>query len=229
MKIWFETSSLKQSLLTFHPSALLLAVQLFQLAIFMFFDQLPHRQTSITIIGMLVLLLVVWVVNHSPGTNWIAWSLAIPAFALSIVSGVIPDASLSAWSALLQGLLYLYGASSLIAYMMEDDEVTTDEVYAAAATFTLLAWGFAFFYLACQFWLPLSFSSALFPHRASTFLELLSLSFTNLTATGLSDIVPVNASARVLVMMEQFLGIGYVAVVVSRLVGMTLQRKKIKS
>ena len=62
------------------------------------------------------------------------------------------------------------------------------------------------------------------PGTASLFLKLLFLSFTNLSATGLSDIVPVTPPARVLVMLEQLAGIAYLAVVVSRLVGLTIVR-----
>jgi hypothetical protein len=47
----------------------------------------------------------------------------------------------------------------------------------------------------------------------------------NLSATGLSDIVPVTPPARVLAILEQFTGIGYVAMVVSRLVGLTMVRR----
>jgi hypothetical protein len=117
----------------------------------------------------------------------------------------------------------------MVAYMMEDYRVTTDELFAAGATFTLLAWGFTYAYLACQTWLPGSFTSSLHPGRPSTFLELLSLSFTNLTATGLGDILPATPFARVLVLLEQSAGIGYVAVVVSRLIGMTLTQQKEQS
>jgi hypothetical protein len=54
----------------------------------------------------------------------------------------------------------------------------------------------------------------------------MSLSFTNLSATGLGDILPITPLARVLVMLEQFSGVGYVAVVVSRLIGMSLTIRK---
>ena len=80
--------------------------------------------------------------------------------------------------------------------------------------------------MACQTWLPDSFSSSLNPGRPSTFRELLSLSFTTLTAVGLGDLLPVAPLARVLVMLEQSAGVGYVAVVVSRLIGMTLMQQK---
>ena len=60
----------------------------------------------------------------------------------------------------------------------------------------------------------------------TVFLELLFLRFTTLSATGLGDILPIDSAARVLVMLEQFAGIAYLAMVVSRLIGMTIVRHK---
>ena len=107
---------------------------------------------------------------------------------------------------------------------MGDYRVTVDKLFAAGATFTLIAWGFAYLYLVCEDWFPGCFASGLEPERARTFLELLGLSFSNLSATSLGDIVPVTAPARVLVMLEQFAGIGYLAMVVSKLVTVTSTR-----
>jgi hypothetical protein len=49
----------------------------------------------------------------------------------------------------------------------------------------------------------------------------------NLSATGLGDVLPVGPPARVLTMLEQIAGVGYIATVVSRLIGLTIiqQRK----
>ena len=45
---------------------------------------------------------------------------------------------------------------------------------------------------------------------------------TTLTSTGLSDVVPVLPFARGLVMVEQLAGLSYVAILVSRVVGLTV-------
>jgi len=208
-----------------HPSAFLLAAQLLLLVLYAVFDGLHSERAMISAFGVMVLVLVVWVIYRSPGVDWIAWVLAVPALIVTLLLVFINDSRLLVVSSLLEGLLYFYAAGSLIAKMMEDYEVTTDELFAAGATFTLLAWGFAYMYLICQIFVPGSFANGTGPVKALTFVELLFLSFTNLTATGLSDIVPVTKWARVLIMLEQFVGIGYVAMVVSRLVSLTLQRK----
>lgn len=215
----------RQILLHYHPSAFLLTAQLVLLVLYALFDEAHRGRTLISILGVAALLLVVWTVNRSPAIDWIAWALAIPAVILSLLSVVLAESNLVIWASLLEATLYFYAAISLIAYMMEDYQVTTDELFAAGATFTLFAWGFAYLYLAEQTWSPGSFISSLDPGSGLTFLEFLSLSFSNLSATGLSDILPVTPAARVLVMLEQFVGVGYIAVVVSRLIGLTTQRR----
>ena len=91
--------------------------------------------------------------------------------------------------------------------------------------FTLLAWAFAYSYVVCQAIEPGSFTAAIDPHGQRTWMELLFLSFTTLSSTGLSDVVPVQAFARSLCMIEQLAGVAYVAMVVSRLVGLTVTRR----
>ena len=97
-------------------------------------------------------------------------------------------------------------------------------MFAAGATFTLIAWGFAYLYLVCQTWYPDSFIGYTRPGQPRTFVELLFLSFTNLSAVGVGDVLPITSAARVLVMFEQFIGVAYIAVVVSRLIGLTIVR-----
>src|SRR5574338_538344 len=201
-----------------HPSAFLLAAQLLLLILYSIFDGLHSERALISAFGLVVLVLRVWVVKRSPGVDWIAWMLAIPAFALTILSAFYISSQLLVWSSLLEAALYFYAAASLIAYMMEDYQVTTDELFAAGATFTLLAWGFAYLYLICQTLIPASFTGGIASGPTLTFIELLFLSFTNLSSAGLSDILPATTTARVLLMIEQFVGVAYVAVVISRLV-----------
>jgi hypothetical protein len=167
--------------------------------------------------------LALWVVMRSPLMNWIGWLLAIPAMALTVFGVLFEHAALLPVSALLEAALYFYAAGGLIIYMLRDHKVTSDELFAAGATFTLLAWGFAYAYFVCQAWVPGSFSG-IEPERQRRWLDLLFYSFTNLSATGLGDTLPLTAQAKVLTMLEQFAGVGYIAAVVSRLIGLTIVR-----
>ena len=208
-----------------HPSAFLLAAQLLSLLIYPLIDDGTGGRVLFGAVALVVVPLAVWVVNRSSFVNTIAWLLAIPAMLLTVLAVVFENDALLPFSALLEAALYFYAAASLISYMLHDHKVTADELFAAAATFTLLAWGFAYAYFVCQAWYPGSFTG-FEPERQRTWMELLFYSFTNLSATGLGDVLPVSAPARVLTMLEQFAGVGYIATVVSRLIGLTIVRER---
>jgi hypothetical protein len=53
-------------------------------------------------------------------------------------------------------------------------------------------------------------------------MELLFLSFTTLSSTGLSDVIPIEPFARGLVMIEQLAGLTFVAGVVAYLVALSV-------
>lgn len=207
-----------------HPSAFLLAAQLASLVVYPLLDDTDAGRVVFGAIGALFLVLVVWVVHCSPSVNWIGSVLGAGALALSVASILMESDRLLAAASIMEAALYFYATGSLIAYMLDDHRVTSDELFAAGATFTLLAWGFAYAYLACQILYPGSFTGAVDPERPRTWMELLFLSFTNLSATGLGDVLPISPHARVLAMLEQFCGVGYIAVVVSRLIGLSLTK-----
>ncbi len=207
-----------------HPSAFLLSAQLLLLVMYAVFDGLQIEPAVIGVFGVLVLVLRVWVIWHSPGGNWLAWLLAISALSLSILSSFLSNPALLVWTSIIEAIFYFYTAFSLVAYMMADSQVTTDEWFAAGATFTLLAWGFAYLFQSAQIVFPGSLVSTAGEAHVFSFVELLSLSFSNLSATGLSDIYPTSTLARVLMMLEQFAGVGYIAIVISRLVSMTMSK-----
>lgn len=207
-----------------HPSAFLLAAQLLSLLVYPLVDDSRSGRILFGAVALVVVPLTVWVVSRSRFVNLVAWLLAIPAVTLTCAGLLLHNDLLVELAALLEGLLYFYAAGSLISYMLHDHKVTVDELFAAGATFTLLAWGFAYMYFVCQEWDPGSFTG-LEPERTRTWIELLFLSFTNLSATGLGDVLPVTPAARVLAMLEQFAGVGYIATVVSRLIGLSIVRE----
>jgi len=127
-------------------------------------------------------------------------------------------------SALLHAPFYLYVFYGTVRYVFHDDNVTTDELYAIGAAFTVLAWGFAFVYVAVEIIWPGSIEPL--SQGSGRFFDLLFFSFTNLTSVGLSDILPAASHARSVVMVEQVSGVLYVAMVISRLVAMTVHRPK---
>ncbi len=86
---------------------------------------------------------------------------------------------------------YFSAAYGLLRYMFHDRYLTKDELFAAGAVFTLLAWGFAFFYSTCQLLGAVQLSDPDL-QAYQPWLDLIFLSFSVQSATGLSDIMPVS-------------------------------------
>ncbi|MBC7987985.1 MAG: two pore domain potassium channel family protein [Luteimonas sp.] len=209
-----------------HPSGLLLGVQLAGVLLYPLMEETDAGRAVFGVFGIVVLALALWVVNRSPTINWIAWLIAIPSVFFSLLANLGGRAELLPVAHLLEAVLYFYAAAGLMAYMLEDHRVTLDELLAAGATFTLLAWAFAFAFSVCQTWYPGSFTAAVDTDDPRSWMELLFLSFSLLSSVGLSDIVPITAPARALAMIEMFAGVMYIAVVVSRLIALTTLRMR---
>ena len=207
-----------------YPSALLLFVQLAGVLLYPFMEQAAQGRVYFSVFGVIVLGLSVRMVYRGPGVSWVAFLLAILVVVLSLVNVNGTNITLSLFTHALEAVFYFYAAGCLISYMMQDDRATRDEFFAAGATFTLLAWAFAHLYMLCQLVAPESFvAQAAMPARS--WMDLLFLSFTCLSGVGLADIVPLAPMARALVMLEEFTGVMYIALVVSRLIGLTLRGK----
>jgi hypothetical protein len=208
-----------------HPSAGLLFIQLLGVLLYPWMEATALGRALFGAFGLVVLGLALHVVKRSPTQTWVATLLAVLVLALSSIHLLMPSPQLDWLIAILEAAFYFYAAASLIAYMYEDQHASTDELYAVGATFTLLAWAFAHLYTFCQLLLPGSFTAMLEPQAVRTWMELLFLSFTTLSGVGLGDIVPITPMARSLVMIEEFAGVMYVALVVSRLIALSVIKR----
>ena len=170
------------------PSRTLLLVQLAAVLLYGWFDGAGgHLVLSAISVG--VLAAAVLMVRRSPRETWIALSLAVigvAAFGLyrltgSTVLGVIGAAGYAA--------AFFYSAVALIGYMMQDERTTMDEMWAAGATFMLFAEAYAWMFMGLQLVRPDAF---VVPGVTGEmrWVQLLFLSSSNFSATGLSDIYP---------------------------------------
>jgi hypothetical protein len=209
------------------PSAVLLAVQLLGVLLYPFMDESPVGRAALSSFALVVLFLAVRTVRATPALVWVSVLLGLPIVVLTILEVADPtNPTVVLWSSVLHAAFYAYTSFALLRYMFLDRFVTRDELWATGATFTVVAWAFAYMFMAIQVLWPGSFTAALDADAPRTWFELLFLSFTNLTSVGLSDIAPVLPHARSWVMIEQVAGLMYVALVISRIVGLTLARDR---
>ena len=207
-----------------HPSAVLLVGQLLAVLAYPFLDESTPGRAALGVVQIAVVGLALWAVRRTPALTWVAAGLGLPAAIFTVLEAAGPQAG---WivlaSTAVHAPFYFYVSYAMIRYLFHDTRVTRDELFATGAAFTVVAWGFAYLYAAVQVVWPGSFVAADGTSTRAWF-ELLYLSFTTLTSVGLSDVVPVLDHARSLVMLEMVAGVFYIALVVTRLVGLTAQR-----
>jgi hypothetical protein len=209
-----------------HPSGMLLGAQLLQVLLWPFLDDSVVGRAGLGAIGMLAVGAAVLAVRRTPMASRVILVLGAPAMLLTLVEPVFADEdAVVLLSGLLHAPFYFYVSYAMLRYLLHDDKVTTDEYFATGAAFTVVAWGFAYAFSIVQVMWPGSFSSG---EGAvdQTWFELLYLSFSILTSVGLSDIVAVEAQARSVVMVEMMTGVFYIAMVVARMVGLTILRRR---
>lgn len=207
-----------------HPSAILLVVQLAGMLLYPFIEHTDAGRIGFGAFGIVVLFITTRMVRQTPGLTWVSVGIALPAVVLLVLQALFEMPQLLPWSAGLEAAFYFYAAGSLIAYMMADRHASRDELFCAGATFTLLAWGFTYLFLLLQALQPGCFAAAVNPGDPRTWTELMYLSFALLSSTGIGDVIPLTAHARAIASVEMFVGVIYLATVVSRLIGLTLQQ-----
>jgi hypothetical protein len=212
--------------ITAHPSAMLLGAQLLQVLAWPFLEPSVVGRSFLGVIGMLAVGSAVLAVRRTRHVSRVVFFLGAPTIVFTLLEAVFPEVEpVVLVSGLLHAPFYFYVSYAMLRYLFHDDVVTTDEYYATGAAFTVVAWGFAHLFAALQVVWPQSFTNA--GGFGQSWFELLYLSFSTLTSVGLSDIVAVGAQARSVVMIEMMVGVFYIAMVVSRMVGLTMMRRRL--
>jgi len=108
---------------------------------------------------------------------------------------------------------------ALLRYVLDPHVISIDKVFGAVAAYVLIAFTFACLFMVLQDGGTKAFyiAAANDPDGALSWSEAMYFSFTVLTSTGFGEITPVTDSARSLIVIEQVLGVMYVAFLVARL------------
>jgi drug/metabolite transporter (DMT)-like permease len=205
----------------FHRSAVLLA----GLVLFIFLDPLidaPVAQLTLELSILATLVLAVWALRVR------GWKLvAVVALALLTLALLIANRSMStAITAPTLAVVALFLAvvtAALLSYVLNMSRVTVDKIFAAVAAFLLLAILFATLFALLLHAQP---GALQLPGGAPVeWFDVVYFSVTVLTTTGFGDVVPLTRQARALVMIEQIVGVMYVAFLVARLANLYPRRE----
>ena len=211
---------LAQLLTGYGPCTLLL---LSLLALLLIYPYLENTATSRIILGILyscILVGAVYVVGRHRRTFAVGGTLALVSVGLQLSYFVTDDIWLYRLTGVSHVAFLLFTIAGIAGYVLRKGTITADKLHGALAAYIMLAFLWAFIYALIESLVPGSFSleGAHITSR-DAFFRLFYFSFTTLTTTGYGDIVPLTDKARSVAMIEQFIGVFFVAVVIARLAG----------
>lgn len=173
--------------------------------------------------GMAVALLIVLVLG--------AWALRmrrtglLTALALAFIAAmaVVMSPHERHWlrPVAMGAVTFLLGAvtAAMLRYVLDWHRISVDKVFGAVAAYVLIAFTFACLFTLLQLVQdnPFYMAQVNNPDGRLSWAEAMYFSFTVLTSTGFGEITPVTDMARSLIIIEQVLGVMYVAFLVARL------------
>ncbi|MCP4400405.1 MAG: hypothetical protein GY801_24250 [bacterium] len=174
----------------------------------------------------------IYAVSYKRHTVILGLALGVPWFILSWIDLLIaPLSSLPLILALLSPLSFMlfmaFTALVLLLFVLTVSQVDEDLLYGAIAIYMLIGGTWAMMYTILE---ELRFGS--FAIAAAhdldgvvTWFDLLFYSFATLTTLGYGDIVPVTSQARALAVIEAIIGVMYLAIIISRLVGIFIAKE----
>ena len=167
---------------------------------------------------VVILMLAMWALRARRATL-----VALGLLALFTVNAVAVDRLGEHWlrpATLLITALFLGGVTAgLLYYVLDRRPITADKVFGAVAAYVLIAFTFASLFAWLQHLQPHAFHAAPVhaPDEDLDWPTMMYFSFTVLTSTGFGEITPVTRMARSLIIIEQILGVMYVAFLIARL------------
>jgi len=173
---------------------------------------------SLALALLVVLLLATWALRVPRARLLAALALAMGA---GVAVALSPGKDHWLWPVAIGTATVLIGTVTvaLLRYVLDWHLISADKVFGAVAAYVLIALTFACLFSLLQLVQPNAFYFAqvnnLDGHMSWS--DAMYFSFTVLTSTGFGEITPVTDMARSLIIIEQVLGVMYVAFLVARL------------
>lgn len=208
-----------------HHYTVLLISELLFILVYPFFVGTSFRDEVMRGMAVLVFSAALYAVVGRGRITVIAFVLGVPAILIHALNVAGYLESLHTLSMIL-GLTFLTFMTSVFIWsIVSDPSVTTDTLAGAVSAYMLMGITFGIAYSLIDHLVPGAFRDTVEPGKHLTQAEFTFFSFVTMTTVGYGDIVPWDAHARSVAMIEAVIGIMYPAVLISRLVGLHGSRR----
>ncbi|MEO8674673.1 MAG: potassium channel family protein [Casimicrobiaceae bacterium] len=183
-----------------------------------FVEPTAHGRLLINLVGASVVVSTVAAVGRSMFSFVIVLVLAGLALYFQFVGVTEESADHLAFSWAFGAALYALTIGYLLRYVFQPQVMTVDKLYGAAAAYLMLGVLWASLYALVEYRYPGSFALGGTVTSFNWF-DFLYFSFTVLSSTGFGDITAVTRQARSVCVVEQLVGVLFIAILIARLAG----------
>jgi hypothetical protein len=208
------------------PNVQLLLALVALIVLYPFLERMQSGRVAVIAFDWAILVLALRSAKSTGVESNLGYALLIPTIILQATGALTGEGWIHVVVLLFQTALHTFVITCLFRYVLSDEIMTLDELFAAASMYTMLGFVFAYLYSIIEYFSPGSFyiNAGNNPDGIFSWFEMLYFSFTCLTSVGFGEITPVSDHARSLVMIQQIAGVLYLAIVISRLI--TMQSRK---
>ncbi len=210
------------------PNVQLLLALVALIVLYPFLERLQSGRLAVIAFDWAILVLALRSAKSTGVQTGLGYALLLATIILQASGALTGQAGIHIAALLLQAVLHTFVIVCLFRYVLSDEVMTLDELFAAASMYAMMAFVFAYLYSAIEYFSPGAFyiNSSNNPDGIFSWFEMLYFSFTCLTSVGFGEITPVSDHARSVVMLQQLLGVLYLAIVISRLITMHSRKAK---
>jgi hypothetical protein len=210
------------------PNVRLLMALVLLILLYPFLEHFQSGRVAVVIFDWAILVLALRSASATGVETRFGYALLIPTIGLQVLAALTGISWIYVSTLLFQAALHTFVIISLFRYVLRDEVMTLDELFAAASLYAMLAFVFAYLYSVIEFLSPGAFfiNPSNNPDNVLSWFEMLYFSFTCLTSVGFGEMTPVSDHARSLVMLQQIMGVLYLAIVISRLISMQSKPRK---
>ena len=204
------------------PNVRLLLALVALIVSYPFLEHMQSGRIAVIAFDWAILVLALRSASSTGVETRLGYALLIPTIVLQVIAAVTGVDYVFVLGMLFQAALHSFVVVCLFRYVLRDEIMTLDELFAAGSLYAMLAFVFAYLYSIVEYLSPGAFyiNASNNPDGIFSWFEMLYFSFTCLTSVGFGEITPVSDHARSLVMIQQLVGVLYLAIVISRLITM---------
>ena len=173
---------------------------------------------ALTLVDITAVLLAIPMAHHSRLMQVPILGLALLAVVLDLWEISTSQREMAILSSLYFCFFYLFAIYSMLKFVLGPGQITIEKLFASIAVYMTMALLFALIYRVIYQINPSAFNFAIAPEgETSLFFEFIYFSFTTITTTGYGDVSPASHQAQAFAIVQQMIGVLYVAVLVARL------------